>query len=252
MPDMRHMDTKLVRTAGMRTQCDQRDTVPGRLEQAHFAVRGLPVRIDHHAFKAGAPLLLQPVGDSQAGRRLAGDQRQIGLFHITPGKGGGQAACRRAITCQQQQSRCVAVDPVDKPHPVGRIAGQRLQHAVNVTRCSRATLNGEPGRLVDGDPTVPLGDNHLGELGAKPRRCGGRLIDLAWRLAVTKMRRQAQDLASLEPRCRFGSGPVHTDQSGAQHLLDRSLRQTRHGAPQEPVKPASSLGVRHLDKPPVR
>ena len=226
--------------------------MPGRLEQAHFAVRGLSVLINHHAFKTRAPLLQQRIGDPQVGRRLAGDQRQIGLFHIAPGKGGGQAACRHAITCQQQQSRCVAVDPVDKPHPVGRIAGQRLQHAVNVTRCSRTALNGEPGRLVDGDPPVPLGDNHLGEPGAKLRRCGGCLSDLAWRLAVTKMWRQAQDLASLEPRCRFGPGPIHTDQPGAQHLFDRPLRQTRHGAPQEPVKPASGLGVRHLDKPPVR
>ena len=115
---------------------------------------------------------------------------------------------------------------MDEPHAVLVSLGKRLKHAVDMAACSRPTLNGKAGRLVDGKPAIALGKVHRIELLADLWRCLWHLFLCGRRVPsapVTKMRRQAQSLPGLQPCRRFRLGPVEPDQAGAQHLFHRPL-----------------------------
>jgi hypothetical protein len=80
-------------------------------------------------------------------------------------EGAGKAGGGTGTAREQQDARCVAIEPVHETRTILAFEAQGVQHAVHVPRLTRSSLHRKPGRLVEDDDVVVMphhaGADHL-------------------------------------------------------------------------------------------
>ena len=116
--DMRHMYAQLMCPSGQWPQRHQRIPPRRMVNTPQFTDGMLAILINLHQFMPRSAAFCQRHVDPHIFRWQSGHQRQIGLFDLMRLKGTGQPPRARTPLAQQQQTRCILVDAVNKAQPV--------------------------------------------------------------------------------------------------------------------------------------
>ncbi len=232
--DRRHVDAQLVGPPGQRLQLDPAGTVPGAVDHAIAAARGLAFArlVDHHLFAAGARLLGQrQVDHPVADLRHADHQRPIDLARGTARKALGKERRAARSAGDQQDARGILVEPVDQPwaRAVLRIG---IEQPVDMGIGPAAALGGKARRLVEHDRGAVLGNDHA--FGQRQLLRGQRLPGPRLLFGAFAAGGNAQHLARAQPVGHIGAFAVHPDLPGPGPAADRGKADLR----QVPLEPA--------------
>lgn len=228
MADMQGVDAQLVGTAGIGLHLQPCEVLCRRLQHPVEGNRMvgavLAVLGDAHAVAVDGRLLDEP------GRNLvlvlarhALDQRPVGLFGVALAEGGRQLLRRAARAGDNENTRCVAVETVNKPRLLALRAGPGFEHLVDMPGHTRAALHRKTRGLVEYDYLFVLVQHH-----ARQELEIRRMFEIlagdrsGFQLRIDIHRRHAHRLAGLHARIRFDTPTVNAHLAGAQELLQRT------------------------------
>ena len=196
----------------------------------------------HAAFAVGLQVFVQrQINHLVVGRPGALDQGQVGLAGLALAELVLQMRQRRALLGHQQDTGCLAVEPMHKFQKTAlrpRLA-QLLDDAKTHTR---ATMHGHTGRLVDGDQVLVF--QQAGEIPGWRRPIG-----LFGDFFGNAHGRDADDIAGRNAGFRTDAPFVDAHLSTADDAIDMGLGNALEMAYEKVVQPLSGRIVIDFDQP---